>query len=76
MSTEYEFDVNVSADRLLAMYRGEVRYLVVRARNGLKLQLPLSNFRSYVDDSGLHGFFRVTVDAENKLLSLTCLDTG
>ncbi len=75
MSTEYEFAVSVSADRLLAMYRGEVKYLVVRARNGLNLQLPLSNFRPYVTEEGLSGYFRVIVDQNNRLESLTRLDS-
>ena len=75
MSTEYEFSVTVSADRLLAMYRGDVHYLVVRARNGLTLQLPLSNFRQYVDENGLSGLFRVTVDEHNKIKHLTRLAT-
>ena len=59
-----------SADRLLAMYRGDVKYLVVRARSGLTLQLPLSNFRPYVSDQGLLGNFRVRVDENNKIETL------
>ena len=74
MSTAYEFGVRVSADRLLAMYRGDVQFLVVRDRNGLKLQLPLVNFRPYVDSAGLHGYYRVIVDERNKIESLTRLD--
>lgn len=73
MSTEYEFDVSVAADRLVEMYRGEVRYLIVHSREGLKLQLPLFNFRPYVDEAGLHGRFRVIVNESNKIQSLTKL---
>ena len=67
---DYLFNVSVSAERLLAMYRGQAQHLVVHSHQGLKLQLPLSNFREFVDQDGLHGLYRVTVDENNKLQSL------
>ncbi len=66
----YDFNVSVDAERMLAMYRGDVRYLLVYSTAGLKLQLPLSNFRPYVDEQGLHGRFRVEVDQNNKIQTL------
>ncbi len=66
----YDFTVSVSAERLLAMYRGDARYLIVWSKEGLKLQLPLSNFRPFVTDEGLVGKFQVSVDQNNKLQSL------
>ena len=66
----YDFSVNISADRLLAMYRGDARYLVVRSSEGLTLRLPLSNFRPYVSDEGLQGLFQVVVDERNRIRSL------
>lgn len=66
----YEFYVHVSAERLLAMYSGDARYLIVWSSEGLKLQLPLANFRPFVTDGGLKGRFEVTVDQQNKLQSL------
>ncbi len=66
----YDFHVSVSAERLLAMYSGDARYLIVWSKEGLKLQLPLGNFRPFVTDEGLQGLFQVTVDQDNKLQSL------
>lgn len=66
----YDFHVSVSAERLLALYSGDARYLIVWSREGLKLQLPLGNFRPFVTEEGLFGWFQVTVDEHNKLQSL------
>lgn len=70
----YDFNVNISADRLLAMYRGNALYLVVRSRQGLTLQLPLANFRPYVGPDGLQGHFKVKVDGKNRIQVLERLD--
>lgn len=67
----YEFEIALSAQRTEALYEGEVRYLIVESLQGLKLQLPIGNFRRYVSDAGINGHFRVEIDADNKIIALT-----
>ena len=60
----------VSATEIESIYRGQARYILVESDQGLKLQLPAVNFRSYVTDEGIRGRFNVKIDANNKILSL------
>lgn len=61
----------LSSDRTEAIYQGGVRYIVVRTDDGLKLQLPASNFRRFVGLNGINGRFSVRIDEQNKIIDLT-----
>ncbi|MFT5218901.1 MAG: hypothetical protein ACI9LO_000789 [Planctomycetota bacterium] len=67
----FEFDITLSAQRTESLYQGKVAYLVVKSEQGLKLQLPIGNFRRYISEAGIHGRFRVEIDANNKIITLT-----
>lgn len=60
----------LSASKLQSVYDGQARYILVESDQGLKLQLPASNFRAYVTSDGIHGRFRVQIDDRNKLVAL------
>jgi len=66
----FEFKMALSAQKTEAIYRGRARYILVESDDGLKLQLPAANFRDYVTVDGIHGRFRVKIDANNKIVSL------
>ncbi len=66
----FDFNMGLSADKTQAIYRGRVRYIVVESVQGLKLQLPAASFRGYVGVDGIHGRFRVKIDAANKIFAL------
>ena len=66
----FEFSMSLSADKTRAIYEGRARYIVVEADGGLKLQLPASNFRRYVVKDGIRGRFSVSIDADNRIVSL------
>ena len=68
--SEFEFDMALSALELRSIYEGQARYILVVSDEGLKLQLPAVNFRNFVASDGIHGRFRVIIDANNKIREL------
>jgi hypothetical protein len=68
--TAYEFSLSLSAAETERIYRGDGRFILVETDSGLSLRLPASNFRRFVDANGVHGRFRVRVDASSQLLEL------
>lgn len=67
---EFEFNMALSAQKTQRIYQGEARYILVESDQGLTLQLPAANFRDYVGANGIHGRFRVSIDAGNRILAL------
>lgn len=67
---EFIFSIALSAQKTHSIYEGQARYILVEADDGLKLQLPAVNFRRWVGDDGIHGRFRVSIDAANKIVEL------
>ena len=63
---QFEFQLDVSAESYLAYYRGEVRDVVVRCRNGQSIQFPAALLTAFVSPSGIHGNFRLVCDDRNK----------
>jgi hypothetical protein len=66
---KFEFNIALSADETRAIYEGQARYILVESAQGLKLQLPAVNFRSYVAADGIKGRFSVETDHNNKILA-------
>lgn len=66
----FEFNMALSAQKTRRIYQGQARFIIVETDDGVKLQLPAINFRDYVDGDGIHGRFRVEIDAANRILSL------
>ncbi len=66
----FDFNMALSADKTHAIYEGRARYILVESLQGLKLQLPAASFLGYVGADGIHGRFRVKIDATNKILTL------
>ena len=67
---KFEFNMALSAQEVVSIYDGQKRFIVVESDQGLRLQLPAVNFRSFVTAQGIRGRFCVTVDANNKLQEL------
>ena len=66
----FEFTLALSAAEIETIYSGQARYILAESKQGLKLQLPAANFRSYVTSEGIRGRFKVEIDANNKIQSL------
>jgi hypothetical protein len=67
LSKSFNFSLNLSAAKTESIYQGQIKYIIVVTDQGLKLQLPAHNFRSFVNSNGIRGRFRLITDDENKL---------
>ena len=63
-------DLAISADEFLRLYQGSARAVVARARNGQTVQFPANALTRFVLNDGVHGSFRLVIDARNKLESI------
>lgn len=67
---ELVIELNISAEKLLAYYRGEVRAVRARASNGQTVQFPVSVLQKHVMQDGIHGLFRMEFDENNKFVRI------
>ncbi|MBK8973187.1 MAG: DUF2835 domain-containing protein [Hahellaceae bacterium] len=70
---EIIFDLAISAEEYLRVYRGEVRSVLATSRDGRKVQFPASILQRFVTQSGIHGSFAVLVDGENRFQAIRLL---
>lgn len=73
MIQELFFTLNISNQEILRYYEGNAQNLIVNLNDGRRVQLPLINFRPYINDLGLNGKFIVKFNEENKLIDLVYL---
>lgn len=71
MAKKIRFSLNISSQDMMKYYRGDANVIATTSDQGLKLQLPVINFRQYITDIGLNGHFEMELDENNKLLTLT-----
>ncbi len=63
-------DVSVSAFKFKEMYRGTVKNLMAKSRDGRNVQLPLKIFQPFVTHQGLYGTYEIEFDERNKLVGV------
>jgi Protein of unknown function (DUF2835) len=68
-------DLDISADKMLAYYRGEVRTVRARAMNGQTVQFPASVLQKHISVDGIHGRYRMVIDDQNKFVRLELIAT-
>lgn len=73
MNQRLQFNLNISSSEIIRLYKGQAQQLITTLDNGQRVQLPLINFRPFINDLGLHGRFEVEFSPEFKLISLTKL---
>ncbi|MBZ9610743.1 DUF2835 family protein [Rheinheimera maricola] len=66
----YFFNAYITADQCYGYYRGKIKYVVVTADGGEKVQLHFRHFQRFVDVNGFRGRFRLTVDENDAFVSL------
>ena len=64
------FNLNISAQEYLRVYRGSARQVVVRGTDGSSLSFPAEHLRRFVSHDGVQGRFELKYDASNKFVSL------
>lgn len=67
---ELILDLAITADQMLAYYRGAARTVRVRATNGQTVQFPASVLQRLVTQDGVHGRFRMVFDDNHKFLRM------
>ena len=67
---EVRFRIAVSAQEYLRYYKQEVDTILVSTADGRTIQLPAGTLLKFVDQSGIHGSFRVIYDDNNKLVRI------
>jgi uncharacterized protein YqjF (DUF2071 family) len=67
---ELRFRLDIQAGEALRYYRGQATTVVAKAVNGQTIQFPASHIRPYVTQAGIHGWFRIRFDAQNKFVAL------
>ncbi|NOY13453.1 MAG: DUF2835 domain-containing protein [Deltaproteobacteria bacterium] len=67
---QFRFSVHLSQQQFLRHYQGSVSAVQVLSECGRRLRFPASRLRPFLTHNGIHGRFQLTVDAENRFLSL------
>ena len=67
------FRLAISAPQLLQYYQGRTAALSVHTEQGVRLQIGLHHFRTFVSHDGLQGYFEITLNAENQFQQLARL---
>jgi hypothetical protein len=63
-------ELHVSPDDLLDYYRGVARTVHTTAANGQTVNFPASALQRHVTVDGVHGWFRLEFDENNKFVRL------
>ena len=63
-------DLNIPADRYIALYDGRARNVYAIAEGGLSVQFPGSALREFVTHDGVSGSFDLHFDKQRKLIGI------
>lgn len=69
-----DVDVAVPADELLRAYQGNIQTVLVRARDGRRIQFPVKILWSYIAHEGIYGRFRITYDDAGKFQNIVRIE--
>jgi hypothetical protein len=66
-----EFDLAIPADDYLLLYQGQVRDVLVKAKDGRRVQFPARALQPFVEHRGVYGTFELHFSPEGKLQRLS-----
>jgi hypothetical protein len=69
-----DVDVALPADELLRAYQGNIQTVLVRARDGRRIQFPVKILWSYIGHEGIYGRFRITYDGTGKFQNIVRIE--
>jgi len=72
----FEFHIDLSSERYLPYYRGAVREILVRCRDGQTVQFPAALLQPFVTTEGIHGDFVLSCDDHHKGANLQRASTS
>lgn len=70
MQRTYRFRLELTSEQCLGYYQGIIRYVLVQAESGEKVQLSADHFRTFISHAGLFGRFELTTTQTGKFISL------
>ena len=66
----YLFLIKITRDEWLKYYRGHANQIKVTSLRGLKISISAHHFRPHTAETGIIGFFRLTLGTGNQFISL------
>ena len=63
-------DLDISAEAVKALYRGEINTVRAQDRQGRWIQFSAAVLRRFVSHGGVHGTYAVTVDADHRITDI------
>lgn len=71
----YIFDIEMSYLECENLYLSTVKWVIVKATSGERVQIPSIRLRPFVEPSGIKGNFCLCVNKHNKIQSLVKITT-
>ncbi|MDX3774766.1 DUF2835 family protein [Chromatiaceae bacterium AAb-1] len=66
----YYFSASLTPEQCQGFYQGLVKYVIVTADNGERVQLPFRHFLPFISMTGIRGRFRLSLDNHANFLAL------
>ena len=66
----FKFSLHLSAQDMQSYYSGACKTVYVKGNNGRSIQFPAEILRPFVAHDGVHGWFQIEVDDNNKLIDI------
>ena len=67
------FHINLSYEEYFRYYQGAADSVRLRADNGQVVIFPANRLQPFIQHDGVHGYFEMTFDQNNKFISLVRL---
>jgi len=63
---EIVFDISLSADEYIRVYKGSAKHVVTRALDGRTVRFPANILQPFLLHRGIYGRFRIRFDAQGR----------
>ncbi|MDT8372283.1 MAG: DUF2835 family protein [Gammaproteobacteria bacterium] len=69
-TTTVRFRLNIPREQAMRYYNGTVRFVIVHAENGQRIQFPAQHIRPFITQSGVQGIFSISFDDHHKMIGV------
>ena len=70
MPQRVRFDINISAEQILAYYQGIARRVSVVSYDGQRIEFPAEKLRPFLSYDGISGLFELEFDDNHRFVAL------
>lgn len=71
--TEITVNITISAEEYLAHYKGSVKDVIARAKDGRIIKFPSHILKPFVTRAGICGSFVISFDASNRFVNIRAI---